>query len=42
MSGFHIACVVAAAVCVAGALFATALPGRRAVVLRRQAELVPA
>ncbi len=42
MSGFHIACVVASAVCVAGALFATALPGRRAVVLRRQAELVPA
>ena len=42
MSGFHIACVVASAVCVAGAVFATALPGRRTIVRARQVELAPA
>jgi EmrB/QacA subfamily drug resistance transporter len=42
MTGFDVACMIAAAICVAGAVFASALPGRRAVVLARQAELVPA
>jgi EmrB/QacA subfamily drug resistance transporter len=39
MTGFDVACVVAAAICVAGALFASALPGRRSVAQARQAEL---
>jgi EmrB/QacA subfamily drug resistance transporter len=42
MSGFDVACLLASAVCVVGAAFASALPGRRAATLARQTELVPA
>ncbi len=42
LTGFHVACIVAASICVAGALVARLLPGRPTAVVTADAELVAA